>query len=217
MSTCEHYREPSGGYDQAPPVARLGVDPVREHFDEIRRAVEVSAASYCRKLWWMSRQEIEQQGWLYALEIMRQGTFDPAVGVPLFSYLKRGISRLLWNFVCAESAPVSAPRRAAGKLKGLMRADIEEAPEGIGDLRVEHRDVMRAAWRRTRIESLLSRQVGEETAERALPYLLREETDYPRAAARAKASVPEVKRAVTAVRRTIARSPEMWALWAEVG
>ena len=194
----------------------LGKDAVREHYDEIRRAVEVSASSYVRKVWWMSREEIEQQGWLYALEIMRQGTYDPAVGVPLFSYLKRGVSRLLWNFVCAESAPVSASRRDAGKLKGLLRAPIEDAPEGVSDLRHEHRDAMQAAWRRTRIETLLTGTVGAQKTEQALPYLLREELDYKRAAARAGVSVAEVKQAVTAVRRTISQDSSMWALWAEV-
>ena len=204
-------------------MARLcdtGVAPrelVKRHQDEIRRAVEVSAASYVNKLWWMPRQEIEQQGWLYALEIMRQGTYDPDVGVPLFSYLKRGISRLLWNFVCAESAPVSASRRDAGALKGLMRAPIEDAPEDTADFRVEHKEALQAAWKRTRIESLLAKEVGERAAERALPYLLREELDYKRAAARAGASVDEVKQAVKAVRRTISQDQSMWALWAEVG
>lgn len=216
MSTIrQSYREPAGGYDKAPPVASPSIDPVRLHFAEVKRAVEVSAASYIRKLWWMSKEEIEQQAWMYALEIMRQGTYDPAVGVPLFSYLRRGISRLLYNFVCAESAPVSAPRRNAGRLKGLLRADVEEAPEEIGDLAAEHREAMQAVWRRTRIESLLAKSVGSKATEQALPYLLREESNYQRAAARAGTSVEEVKAAVREVRRTIARSPECWALWAE--
>lgn len=218
MATTQRdtYREPAGGYERVPPVQPLGVDPVKEHLAEIQRAVEVASASYLSKLWWMSKAEIEQQAWVYALEIMRQGTYDPAVGVPLFSYLKKGISRLLWNFVCAESAPVSASKRKAGALKGLLRADIEEAPEGVADLAADHRNAMQAAWRRTRIEALLAKAVGEEATERALPFLLREELDYPRAAKRAGVPVEEVKAAVRQVRRTIARSSEMWSLWAEM-
>lgn len=210
----ENYREPADGYDCAPPV-RAQVDPVRLHQAEIQRAVEVASAGYLSKLWWMSKREIEQQAWLFALEIMRQGTYDPDVGVPLFSYLKTGISRLLWTYVLAESAPVSASRRKAGILKGITRADLEEAPEGVADLHTDYRSAMQTAWRRSRIESLLTQAVGEQTTERALPYLLREERDYERAARRAGVTVDEVKKAVAQVRRTIVSSREMWALWAE--
>ena len=189
--------------------------PVQEHYDEVRRAVEVSAASFAKRIWWTDREDLQQQGWLYATEIMnRQRTFDPSVGVPLFAYLKRAVSRLLYNYVCGLSAPVSAPRRNAGVPKGLQRAPADDIPEDIGDLERDIIDLFSDGTRRRRLETMLVAGVGEEVAELAVPYLIGEERDYKGASARAGRPVPEVKAAVRQVRKFIANSPEMWRLWA---
>lgn len=189
--------------------------PTDVHFDEVKRAVEVTAAGYARRLWWVDRADLENQGWLFAAEILnKQGTYDPSVGVPLFSYLKSALSRLVYNYVYAQSAPVSAPRRNAAKLRGLQRAPLEEAPEDTLDPEHELKGLFSSDERRRRLETTLYALVGEETAERAIPYLIREEKEYPAAAARAGCSVAEVKEAVKVTRKAIANSPELWRLWA---
>lgn len=196
-------------------MKRRGTTPVEVHFDEALRAVEVSAASYVRRVWWADREDLEQEAWKYATEILNyQQTYDPSVGVPLFGYLRKAIGRLLYNYVLAESAPVSAPRRDAGRLKGLQRAAIEDAPEDTLDPEVELRERFSDAGRRARLETILHGLVGSEKTELAVPFLIGEERTYPAAAARAGRSVEEVKAAVKQVRQAIAGSPELWRLWA---
>lgn len=189
--------------------------PTDEHFDEVRRAVEVSAASYARRIWWVDRKEMEQQGWVYACEIMnRQRTFDPSVGVPLFGYLSKAVSRLLYVYVCMESSPASASRRHAAALKGLHRAPESDIPEGTSDLEQDIYELFTDGARRSKLESVLIAAVGAETAEMAIPYLIGEEKGYKAAAARAGRTPAEVRDAVKRVRKVIINSPEMWRLWA---
>ncbi len=96
-------------------------------FEDVDALVRRVAARYKRRCWWAPVDDLQQCGWIAALECA--STFDPRVGVPYLRYAERAMALQMREVLWRASAPVSACKGHSGleALAGLIRAPETEA------------------------------------------------------------------------------------------
>lgn len=168
------------------------------------------------------RDDLEQTGWVAALDAMRR--YDPARRVPLTAYVRLLVRQQLRGAVARNVAVVHvAAKRAYDARDYQYRVPVEDAdavlPTGPSpeDLVLSaEREVLLEGWRARVREAL--REEGSDLAEshrRAALAVLVDRRRAAEVAAEATVPVREVYAATSKLRARLRRSPVMARLWAE--
>lgn len=164
------------------------------------------SAYYRRRVWWVEREDIEQEARLAVLAAAPY--FDQRVGVPRSAYLRTAARRAVGRSVWAMSSPVKA---AYGKARGLHRAPLND---NIKDERsAPDEAVDREMWRARVLARLHEIASADPVVAIGLEVLMLEVA--PREyAARSGLSRAEVYACTVEARHTAGNDPELFALWA---
>lgn len=96
-------------------------------------AVRQVAHYYSNSCWWAEFEDLYQQGWLIAAEVLGNGTYEQD---RLGGYIRVAVSRRLSRYCWDQSCPVSA-NQPGKQLAGLHRCQLEFAPVGTVDFEFE--------------------------------------------------------------------------------
>lgn len=112
------------------------------------------ARRYARRCWWADEEDLRQEAMVAALECLKEGRWDPEVGVPLNAYAWRACVNHLRSYLWRQSSPVSETDHNLENLRGVHHIEIPE--DGFQD-RVEPVEVLldQARWNHAVREQVL--------------------------------------------------------------
>ncbi len=179
--------------------------------ERVHKLINRVARAYARRCWWADEKELRNVGWEAVLTAEEKKTYDPAVGVPYDKYMKRVAVLSMREALWRASAPVSAPKGHADRLRGVHHGSLDLAAREADATPWSDQLVADRRWRIKARNYLLRAVLGDDLASLGLRCLLSEEKpqDF---ADRFGIDVAKVYRARARAKEAIFNSLELYRL-----